>query len=900
MRDSHKIPNTKKLKELLTYETAIRSCTSRNDSTNVLLLQRIGMTYFGLSDYLKAVHYLKQSIQIANTKNPNRKYNIWNYFYLSAAYDSLHNGIEKMKAVDSCISVSLKLNSASDIACLYSLYSKIEYYFDIGDYYNCQEFAKICEKYAWQYAKQDNDRGQSFASSSLGWHVEALLRLKDFQSAEKLLTNKLNEYKKTGLQKYLGVTYDQLAHVQINKGNYIQALSLFKKALYHDRKENLIYNCKQIQNTIGYEIYFKHFKDDDKALGYYRLALTYINKDKSLALKDTIESLNIFNRIANVYVNKKNFDSAFKYFQKSFDHIQQNSNETNIISAAKTKFSVYKKINYLSTLIIDKGDAFKELYVTTGNMQALKEAIRIYKAADVFLDSIKADLSDLQSKLFWRKDSRRLYENAIEACHFADDHPEAFYFFEKSRAVLLHDQLVERRWLGEREIMQLTQLKKKIFRIESELNNLPAISKNKLNLENELFNSRRELEALQEFVKTNNPLYYRNFVDQKFITVKDVRDGLLKDYNAFIEFFSGDSAVYSLIITPVKSYFNKINKEHFDSLTVICAQNISDPGSLNLKFDTYIKNASQLYQLLFKEINLQPGRIIISPDGKHFPFEALVTSTHPLRYFLATYAVSYAYSARYLLNSFTSPQSGISFMGMAPVKFSSLPDLEGSEQSLEKLGRYFTRSHNYTGSKATKNNFLSEFYKYKVVQLYTHASDSGYGGEPVIYFSDSVLSLSDLLPEKKPVSNLIVLSACQTASGKLYSGEGIFSFNRSFAALGISSTVSNLWQVNDRATYQLTELFYEFIADGLPLDIALQKAKLQFIKTNELTGYQLPFYWASPVLIGRSDAISSQKSVEWKWATVLFMVLLSLCIWKLNVKRKAKTYQTGLRKYSFK
>ena len=187
-----------------------------------------------------------------------------------------------------------------------------------------------------------------------------------------------------------------------------------------------------------------------------------------------------------------------------------------------------------------------------------------------------------------------------------------------------------------------------------------------------------------------------------------------------------------------------------------------------------------------------------------------------------------------------------------------------------------------------------------MVQLYTHASDSGYGGEPVIYFSDSVLSLSDLLPEKKPVSNLIVLSACQTASGKLYSGEGIFSFNRSFAALGISSTVSNLWQVNDRATYQLTELFYEFIADGLPLDIALQKAKLQFIKTNELTGYQLPFYWASPVLIGRSDAISSQKSVEWKWATVLFMVLLSLCIWKLNVKRKPKTYQTGLRKYSFK
>ena len=900
LRDSYKIPNTKKLTELLSYETVLKNCKFRNDSTNVLLHQRIGMAYFGLSDYLKALQYLKQSIQIANSQSLNRKYNIWNYFYLSAAYDSLHNGIEKMKAVDSCISVSLKLSSASDIACLYSLYSKIEYYYDIGDYYNCREYAKTCEKYALQYARHDNDRGKSFASSSLGWHVEALLRLKDYRSAEELLTNKLNEYKKTGLQKYLGVTYDQLAHVQINKGNYVQALSLFKLALYHDRKKNLIFNCKQIQNTIGYEIYFKHLNDNDRALAHYQSALKYSNKDESIALKDQIESLNIFNRIANVYVKQKKFDSAFKYFQKGFDQIQQRSNETNIISAAKTKFSVYKKINYLSSLIIDKGDAFKQLYVFTGNMQALKESIRIYKAADVFLDSIKADLSDLQSKLFWRKDSRRLYENAIEACHFADNHAAAFYFFEKSRAVLLHDQLLEQRWLGEREIMQLTQLKKKIFRIESELNNLPGHSKNNLNLENELFNSRRELEALQEFVKANNPLYYQNFVDKKFITVKDVQDGLLKDYNAFMEFFSGDSAIYSLVITPVKSYFSKIKKEHFDSLTVNCAQYISDPGSLNLKFDTYLKNASQLYQLLFKKINLPPGRIIISPDGKYFPFEALVTRTHPLRYFLETYAVSYTYSARYLLNSFTSTQAGRSFMGMAPVKFSGFPDLAGSEQSLERLGRYFGQSNNYTRSKATKNNFLNEFYKYKVVQLYTHASDSGYGGEPVIYFSDSVLSLSDLLPEKKPVSNLIVLSACQTASGKLYSGEGIFSFNRSFAALGIASTVSNLWQVNDQATYQLTELFYKFIADGLPLDIALQKAKLKFIKANELTEYQLPFYWASPVLIGRADAISGQKGMQWKWAVVLFIVLLSLCVWKLNIKKKPKTYKSELRKYSFK
>jgi hypothetical protein len=900
LRDAYQIPNNKKLNELLTYEKEMRPCTPGNDSTTVLLNQRIGMAYFGLSDYLKAIKYLKESIRIGNIKRTNNRYNIWNYFYLSAAYDSLHNTPEKMNAVDSCISVAMKLNAGSDIACLYSLYTKIEYYYDIGDYYTCQEYAKTCEKYALQYAQNDNERGKSFASSSLGWNVEALLRLKDFKSAENLLTNKLAEYKKTGLQKYLGVTYDQLAHVQISKGNYMQALHLLKLALFHNEKANYIFNCKQIKSTIGYEIYFKHLNDYDQALSCYRSALKYINKDKTFELKDSIESLNIYNRIGNAFVKKGNFDSAFKYFQKGFDQVQQSGNEMTIMSAAQSKFRIYKKINYLSSLIIDKGDAFKDLYFSSGSINALKQAIKVYKAADVFLDSIKADLSDLQSKLFWRIDSRRLYENAIEACYLANNIADAFYFFEKSKAVLLNDQLLEQRWLAEKEIMQLTQLKKKIFRLQSELINTAANSKNYSDLQNDLFNSKRELGGLQEFIKANNPLYYQNFVDKKFITTEDVQKNLLTNHNAFVEIFSGDSAVYSLIITPSSCYFNKINKIYFDSLSTLYEHFISDPKSLNLKFGEYVKVASQLYQLLFQKVKLPPGRMIISPDGKYFPFEGLVTNVSSRTWFLETYAVSYAYSARYLVSTITSTEPGKSFMGVAPVKFPGLPDLNGSEQSLLILKKYFSQYTNYIGTNATKKNFLDEFYKYKVVQLYTHASDSGYRGEPVIYFSDSVLSLSDLLPEKRPVSNLVVLSACQTASGRLYSGEGVFSFNRSFAALGISSTVSNLWQVNDQATYQLTELFYKYVVDGLPLDIALQKAKTEFIRKNKHTEYELPFYWASSILIGKTDVISIQKKFEWKWVVVLIIILVFLIACVIYFNRKPKVYKTGFKKYSFK
>jgi CHAT domain-containing protein len=288
--------------------------------------------------------------------------------------------------------------------------------------------------------------------------------------------------------------------------------------------------------------------------------------------------------------------------------------------------------------------------------------------------------------------------------------------------------------------------------------------------------------------------------------------------------------------------------------------------------------------LLFQNIQLPPGRIIISPAGNYFPFEALVTESKPLTYFQRDHAVSYTYSARFLSNVFsTSTQVNRVFMGVAPIKFSRFPELTGSDQSLRNMQSYFGGySTMYIGSKATKNNFLNEFYKYKIVQLYTHATDSGHGGEPIIYFADSALGLSDLLPEEKPISKLIVLSACQTASGKLYSGEGVFSFNRSFAALGIPSTVSNLWQVNDQATYKLTELFYKYVADGFSLDVALQKAKNELMNSEESTEYRLPYYWASSILVGKTDAIIIQKTFPWKWVSILLLSAVLFFGWRIR------------------
>jgi len=200
---------------------------------------------------------------------------------------------------------------------------------------------------------------------------------------------------------------------------------------------------------------------------------------------------------------------------------------------------------------------------------------------------------------------------------------------------------------------------------------------------------------------------------------------------------------------------------------------------------------------------------------------------------------------------------------------------------LQRMGTYFANTTNFIRKNASKNNFLNEYYKYRVIQLYTHATDSGIVGEPMIYFADSALSLSDLFYEGKPSTSLVVLSACETANGKLYNGEGVFSFSRQFAALGIPTSVSNLWKIDNQSTYKITELFYKYLSRGLPSDVALQKAKMEFRKTVSSKDQDLPYYWAASVLIGQSNAVISEKHFQWRWLVLSGAVLfLSLFIWK--------------------
>jgi CHAT domain-containing protein len=74
---------------------------------------------------------------------------------------------------------------------------------------------------------------------------------------------------------------------------------------------------------------------------------------------------------------------------------------------------------------------------------------------------------------------------------------------------------------------------------------------------------------------------------------------------------------------------------------------------------------------------------------------------------------------------------------------------------------------------------------------------------------------------------LVVLSACDTARGDVYGGEGVLGLVRGFRAAGARAVVASLWPVDDRATSELMDRFYHHLLErGLPPASALREAAL--------------------------------------------------------------------------
>jgi hypothetical protein len=177
----------------------------------------------------------------------------------------------------------------------------------------------------------------------------------------------------------------------------------------------------------------------------------------------------------------------------------------------------------------------------------------MYTVTEKILFRLKTEQLNTDSKLSWRKELHLLlYESAIEACQLQGNIDAAFYFFERSKAVLLLDQLNEQRWTAQFDILKQNQLKKQIIQLERRSEVTDKQSPGFDSIQREIFSKQQELERLQLDIRSNNPLYYQYSLDTSTIRIKDLHQTILRDHDALLEIFSGDSSVYILMVSRQK------------------------------------------------------------------------------------------------------------------------------------------------------------------------------------------------------------------------------------------------------------------------------------------------------------------------------------------------------------
>jgi CHAT domain-containing protein len=75
-------------------------------------------------------------------------------------------------------------------------------------------------------------------------------------------------------------------------------------------------------------------------------------------------------------------------------------------------------------------------------------------------------------------------------------------------------------------------------------------------------------------------------------------------------------------------------------------------------------------------------------------------------------------------------------------------------------------------------------------------------------------------------ADLVVLSACRTALGQNIRGEGLVGLTQGFFNRGANTVVSTLWTIDDRASAELMQHFYEaMLQEGATSAAALRSAK---------------------------------------------------------------------------
>jgi CHAT domain-containing protein len=215
----------------------------------------------------------------------------------------------------------------------------------------------------------------------------------------------------------------------------------------------------------------------------------------------------------------------------------------------------------------------------------------------------------------------------------------------------------------------------------------------------------------------------------------------------------------------------------------------------------------------------------------------------------------------------------------------SLSILPASKDEVNKLNGEI-----FSDSVATKQHFLQTANHYGIIHLATHASVNN--ESPLRSFiafypdkteNDYKLYAAEIYNLDLDSTQLVILSACETGTGKLVKGEGLMSLSRAFAYAGCPNIITSLWKAEDKTTAFISQRIHHYLDQGSGKDKALQQAKLDLLSSNDIDPrFKTPNYWAHLIFIGQYEPGKSAEN-RWWWLIAFVAIVPAIII---IIKRK--------------
>jgi CHAT domain-containing protein/Flp pilus assembly protein TadD len=124
--------------------------------------------------------------------------------------------------------------------------------------------------------------------------------------------------------------------------------------------------------------------------------------------------------------------------------------------------------------------------------------------------------------------------------------------------------------------------------------------------------------------------------------------------------------------------------------------------------------------------------------------------------------------------------------------------------------------------------------------------NNAWGNRSIAGVEDGLLLADEVSRMNLVGTELVVLSACESALGRMDNSEGVFGMQRAFKLAGAQTLVMSLWAVDDQATSDLMVWFYQNWLNGMSKQEAMKTAQRQLRSDPR---YASPYYWAAFVLM---------------------------------------------------